>query len=277
MRLPFTKMEGLGNDYVHLDGIRHRVPLEHAAELARRWSDRHFGIGADGLIVLLPGTSAPVRMAMWNADGSRGAMCGNGLRCLARFAHDAGHLRERRFRVDTDAGVRAIELLGDGEVRVGMGEVVVQPPCRLPVGARELELTVGDAGNPHAVCFVADVDAADVQGIGQALQQHAAFPDGVNVEFVTVVGPDRLRQRTFERGSGETLACGTGAAVAVAAARAAGHLASEAVHVVLRGGVLRVCGDGPALAIEGPARSVFTGEIEVPESFGTSRSPIQRA
>jgi diaminopimelate epimerase len=123
----------------------------------------------------------------------------------------------------------------------------------------------GDAGNPHAVTFVADVAAADVLGIGRALQTHPQFPDGVNVEFVQILGKDRLRQRTFERGSGETLACGTGAAVAAAAARARGHVAGPAITVELRGGTLRVAGEGLALAIEGPARTVFTGEIALPE------------
>ncbi|MBL8752187.1 MAG: diaminopimelate epimerase [Planctomycetes bacterium] len=260
----FTKMEGLGNDYVYVDGIGATFPLERGPELARRWSDRHFGIGADGLIVLATGTTAPIRMVMWNADGSRGAMCGNGLRCLARFAFDQGHLRERRFTVETDSGLRRVELLDDGLVRAGMGTVTTTPPITVAVAGRALEFVCGDAGNPHAVHFVADTETVDVGGIGAALQRHAAFPDGVNVEFVQVLGPDRLRQRTFERGSGETLACGTGAAVAAIAARAAGKVHGETTFVELRGGVLRVVGAGSSLAIEGPSRTVFRGEVELP-------------
>ena len=267
--LPFAKMEGAGNDYVFVDGIRHQFPVERAAELARRWSDRHFGIGADGLIVLGTGRTAPVRMSMWNADGSRGAMCGNGLRCLARFAFGGGHLRERRFPVETDAGLRRVELLDDGrdggDVRTGMGEVTCAAPRVVTVAGRPVELVPGDAGNPHAVCFVPAVEDCDVLGIGSALQRHPDFPGGVNVEFVQVLAPDRLRQRTFERGSGETLACGTGAAVAVTAARARGALRGDSILVELRGGVLCVVGAGTALAIEGPARTVFRGEIELPE------------
>jgi diaminopimelate epimerase len=265
MRLPFTKMEGAGNDYVFVDGIDHEIDDARAPLLARTWSDRHFGIGADGLIVLRRGRAAPVAMAMWNADGSRGAMCGNGLRCIARFAFDRGHLREPRFTIETDAGLRRVELLDADLVRASMGEVRTQPPRRVRLGAREVEVVPGHAGNPHAVLFVDDVAAADVLGIGAALQAHPDFPGGVNVEFVRVLDRERLRQRTFERGSGETLACGTGAAVAVEAARAKGLLHGERAAVELRGGTLHVVGLGTALAIEGPARTVFRGEIPLPE------------
>jgi diaminopimelate epimerase len=264
-RVPFVKMEGLGNDYIHVDAVLAPFPLERAPACARAWSDRHFGIGADGLIVLLAGTRAPLRMAMWNADGSRGAMCGNGLRCLARLAFERGHARERRFVVETDAGPRPVEVFGNGDVRAAMGEVRVQPPRDLHVDGRAWSLVVGDAGNPHAVLFVDDVATSPVLELGDALQRHATFPDGVNVEFVQRLGPDRLRQRTFERGSGETLACGTGAAVAVAAARAAGLVRGHDITVELAGGALRVVGEGVALAIEGPARTVFTGEVALPE------------
>lgn len=273
MRVPFTKMEGLGNDYLFVDGFAVPLPLDRAPSLARSWSDRHFGVGADGLILLLRGEHAPVRMAMWNADGSRGAMCGNGLRCLARFAHAQGRCRDRAFDVDTDAGRRRVELLAGDDVRASLGIVHCRAPVRVRLGAHELELVPGDAGNPHAVCFVADVADVDVGGIGTALQRHESFPGGVNVEFVQVLGADRLRQRTFERGSGETLACGTGAGVAVAAARARGVVRGDAITVELRGGTLLVRGSGAALAIEGPARTVFTGEVELPEAFGGVPSP----
>ncbi len=264
MRVAFTKMEGLGNDYVFVDTIASPFPVERASELARRWSDRHFGIGADGLILLQRG-DAGLRMAMWNADGSRGAQCGNGLRCLARFAFDRGHVRERHFAIATDAGWRRVELLDGDDVRAALGEVRTHAPRQVVVGGEPLALVAGDAGNPHAVLFVDDTERADVHAIGSALQHHAAFPGGVNVEFVQRLGTDRIRQRTFERGSGETLACGTGAAVAAVAARAAGLVAGDPIVVALRGGVLRVAGSGAALAIEGPARTVFGGEIDVTE------------
>jgi diaminopimelate epimerase len=268
-RLPFAKMEGAGNDYVFVDGIRDRFPLDRGPELARVWSDRHFGIGGDGLIVLQRGAAAPVRMVMWNADGSRGAMCGNGLRCLARLALEHGHVRERRFDVETDAGPRAVELAAaGGAVRTWMGDVACADPVDIDVAGRRLTIVPGDAGNPHAVVFVADVDRAEVAAIGLAMQAHARFPGGVNVEFVQVLAPDLLRQRTFERGSGETMACGTGAAVAVVAARRTGRAHGGAVTVRLRGGELRIDGSGSSLAIEGPARTVFTGEIDLPDQPG---------
>jgi diaminopimelate epimerase len=264
MRVPFTKMEGAGNDYVFVDFIASPFPQERGPELARAWSDRHFGIGADGLIVLAAGQTAPVRMLMWNADGSRGAMCGNGLRCLARFAFDRGHLRQRRFAIETDAGLRRVELLDGDQVLAHMGAVSTRPLRAIEVAGQTIEVVPGDAGNPHAVHFVQDTETVDVLGIGQALQQHAAFPGGVNVEFVQVLGTDRLRQRTFERGSGETLACGTGAAVAAVAARTAGLVHGEITIVELRGGTLRIVGPAATLAIEGPGRTVFAGEIELP-------------
>lgn len=266
MQVPFTKMEGAGNDYVYLDAIRTPLSLANAPSLARRWSDRHFGIGADGLIVMSRGQEAPIRMSMWNADGSRGAMCGNGLRCLARLAFEHGHVRDRAFTVETDAGPRRVELLaGTDEVRAWMGEVRCGAPLQIDVGGHLVDFVPGDAGNPHAVTFVADVEMADVTGIGTALQAHRAFPGGVNVEFVQVQGPDSLLVRTFERGSGETLACGTGAVVAAAAARQQGRVCAATVAVRLRGGALRVVGERSTLAIEGPARTVFIGEITLPE------------
>lgn len=267
-RVPFVKMEGAGNDYVFVDRSRAELPLALAPQLARRWSDRHHGIGADGLIAIGRGERAPVRMWMWNADGSRGAMCGNGLRCVARLAHEHGLAPGPRFDVETDAGPRTVELLDDGDVRTWMGDVRCEPPIAVSLGEREVTVVPGTAGNPHAVLFVADVDAAPVTVVGAALQRHPRFPDGVNVEFVQVLASDRLRQRTFERGSGETLACGTGAAVAAVAARAAGRVRADCTLVELRGGTLRVVGGGSSLAIEGPARTVFTGEVELPESFG---------
>lgn len=263
MRIPFTKMEGAGNDYIYVDAIRTPIALDSASHLAVRWSDRHFGIGADGLIVLLRGEVAPVRMAMWNADGSRGAMCGNGLRCLAKLAWDHGHVSEKEFDVETDAGIRRVALLEAGLVRAEMGEVRCGPPAVLDVAGKKIEYVPGDAGNPHAVVFVEDVERTDVVRLGLAMQaRRDVFPDSVNVEFVQVLGSDRLHQRTFERGSGETLACGTGAAVAALAARQAGHCSGHVVTLVLRGGTLRVLLSRSSLAIEGSARTVFTGEAE---------------
>jgi diaminopimelate epimerase len=266
-KLPFTKMEGCGNDYVYVDAITQPFPLDRASELAQEWSDRNFGIGADGLIVLARDAAANLQMLMWNADGSRGAMCGNGLRCLARFAEANGHTDSSEFLVMTDSGPRAVALLGagrgSGDVRTQMGDVHCGPKRLVEVLGDSYEFLCGDAGNPHAVTFVEDVDAAPVERIGAAMQAHPEFPGGVNVEFVQAVGSNRIRQRTFERGSGETLACGTGAAVAALAARQVGNIDGHHAYVELRGGTLLVIGEGPSLAIEGPARSVFHGEVEL--------------
>ena len=266
MRISFTKMEGAGNDYVYVDAIRAPFPLPRGGECAQRWSNRHFGIGADGLIVLLPGERTAVRMAMWNADGSRGAMCGNGLRCLARLAADHGHVRTKAFDIETDAGLRHADLLADNAVRIDLGEVTCGASSRIAAGGRRVDYVPGNAGNPHAVVFVDDIDKTDVAMIGGALQaRRDVFPDSVNVEFVQVIGPGQLRQRTFERGSGETLACGTGAAVAALVAQQAGRCSGHTIAVQLRGGTLRVLLGGTSLAIEGPARTVFTGEVELPD------------
>ncbi|MCA8964204.1 MAG: diaminopimelate epimerase [Planctomycetes bacterium] len=269
--MDFVKMEGAGNDYVYVDALRSDFPWSRAAELAVAWSDRHFGVGGDGLIVLSKGERAPVRMTMWNLDGSRGAMCGNGLRCVAKLARDHGHVATDRFVVETDAGDREVEVFAADAhdpatclVRTQMGPVVTGPAVRIEILGRQLEFVPGDAGNPHAVVFVDDVEAADVAGIGAAMQHHVAFPDGVNVEFVQVVGPDLVRQRTFERGSGETLACGTGAAAVARAARQLGLVTGDEVRVELRGGLLRIQLDGTSLAIVGPARTVFAGTIALP-------------
>ncbi|MBK8099176.1 MAG: diaminopimelate epimerase [Planctomycetes bacterium] len=266
MRVPFVKMEGAGNDYVFVDAIAQPFPLGRAGELARRWSDRHFGIGGDGLIALTRGVDGGIAMQMWNADGSRGAMCGNGLRCLARLAYGLGHVRDRSFVVATDAGPRRVEI-GDDAVRTEMGAVLVADlPETAELGGVPVQFWRGDAGNPHAVIFCDDPEIAPVDRIGMAAQIHPTFPGGVNVEFVAVAGTAGLRQRTFERGSGETLACGTGAAVAALAACRQGRLPGPRVAVALRGGVLLVELDRTPLVIEGPARTVFRGEIELPDA-----------
>ena len=271
MDVAFVKMEGTGNDYVFVDAIAAAFPVERAPELARAWSDRHFGIGGDGLVLLLPGRVHRVRMAMWNADGTRGAMCGNGLRCVGKLAHEHGHVRSARFTVETDAGDRAVELRFDARGAVAgacteIGTVQIDAaPAVADVAGRSVEYRAGDAGNPHAVVFLAgDPAGYPVVEVGAALQRLPRFPAGVNVEFVQVQPDGSLRQRTFERGSGETLACGTGAAVAAAAALQCGFVRGPEVPVHLRGGTLIARRQGTALVIEGPARTVFSGVAALP-------------
>lgn len=274
MELAFHKLEGAGNDYVFVDAIAQRFPIERAAELARSWSDRHRGIGADGLILLLPGTGGcDVAMRMWNADGSEGAMCGNGLRCLAALAQRLGHARgPGAIRVATPAGERSVVLgpMGPGGIArsalADLGVVTVGATRSLAVAGRTLDVVAVDAGNPHAVVFVAhDLDAHPVAELGAALQAHAAFPGGVNVEFVHAT-PQGLWCRVFERGSGETLACGTGAAAAALAARVTGRFAGHPVPVHMRGGTLLVHDEGHRIVLEGPVRHVYRGTIALAAS-----------
>lgn len=266
-RVRFVKMEGAGNDYVYIDGVRQRLAIERAGRIAARVADRHYGIGGDGLILLAPSDTSDVRMVMWNADGSRGSMCGNGIRCVAKLAYDEGLTTAPSVAVETDSGVKRVHLLFAGSEVVGarvelLGIVVAPAPCVLTVDGRDWEYVPGDAGNPHAVIFVReDLDGVPVHDVGSAMQR--VFPEGVNVEFVRVLPGGALEQRTYERGSGETLACGSGATVAAVAAVRSRRVAGPRVPVRLRGGELVIEVDGERVAMEGPAREVFRGELEL--------------
>lgn len=266
--LPFTKMEGAGNDYVYIDAIRAAFPWPRGGELAQRWADRHFGIGGDGLIVLSRDAGG-LRMTMWNGDGSRGAMCGNGLRCIAKLAVDHGHA-SGEFLVQTDSGARGVCYLGRMQekpdtawVRTELGVVSLGEPRTIDLEGTRLTYVPADVGNPHAVVFVPDRAQVDVPRLGLAMQRRPEFPDGVNVEFAQVLAPNRLGQRTYERGSGETLACGTGAAAVAQVARQLGLVTGDSVRIELRGGTLLVRCEQSSLAIEGPARTVFSGSVSL--------------
>ena len=208
--IDFVKMEGAGNDYVYVDAIRNPFDLDQAPAFAGRVADRHFGVGADGLILLTASEVADVRMRMWNSDGSQGSMCGNGVRCLAKLAHDHGHITADTLTVETDAGIKAVSLRFDAGQAVGarveMGDVrVSSTPVELEVEGHSYQYFQVDAGNPHAVVFVEDDPRQlAVAAIGAAIQALPCFPDGVNVEVVQVRSDATIMQRTFERGSGET-------------------------------------------------------------------------
>lgn len=269
--LRFAKMEGAGNDYILVDGIRNDFQIECGPAVARRLSDRHFGVGSDGLIAMLPSGVADCRMVMWNADGSRAEMCGNGIRCLAVMARETGLIDGDQISVETDSGTRQIELLlsTDGAVRgarVEMGPVTVARDAQSAVlGGRTYRFYVGNAGNPHAVIFTArDPEVEPVVEVGALFQGLPQFPQGVNVEFVATTREGGLVQRTYERGSGETLACGSGAAVAALVALETGRVPGPSVPVRVRGGELIIHRRGTSLAMEGPARTVFLGETEIP-------------
>ena len=248
--MDFVKMEGLGNDFVVLAGPRSPTPSQIAA-----WCDRRRGIGADGVLVVTPGAGG-VRMEYWNADGSAAEMCGNGLRCVARYARDRDLAPDGEFIVDTAVGPRRVTV-GPEAVRAEMGPVQVGTGVVEIAGYRGTPVSVG---NPHAVVLVDDCYAVPLAAAGPLFETDPAFPGGANAGFATVIDPQRIALRVWERGVGETLACGTGAVAAVAAARDNG-LVGDAVTVHLPGGDLQVeITDGVAW-IEGPARTVYRGTL----------------
>jgi diaminopimelate epimerase len=287
----FTKMHGCGNDYVYLDGFRATLPpLAAIPALARQLSNRHTGIGSDGLIIVAPpetGSHVDARMLMWNSDGSSSEMCGNGIRCAAKLAHDHGHVPATVVRFATGAGLRVVTLHGrDGNsisATVAMGRPQFAPrdiPVLAPGtgnGPVLLELPAAGAttplriaalgmGNPHAVTFVDDPDDTDVARIGAQLERHPLFPRRTNVEFVARTadsdGIPVLRQRTWERGAGETQACGTGACATTVAAIRLGQIHGREAIVRLNGGDLRIVwpSDDAEVQMTGPATTVFEGD-----------------
>jgi diaminopimelate epimerase len=275
--MKFTKMHGIGNDYVYVNLFDQPAPDDPAA-LAVAVSDRHFGIGSDGLILIVPSGHADARMRMFNADGSESEMCGNGVRCVAKYLHDHGLARKDRVTVETGRGVLTLDLEVEGgkarRVRVDMGEPILRaadipttlagdPPVRVPVRVlgRELLVTAVSMGNPHAVAYVDHVDHLAVAELGPALESHPAFPKRVNAHFVEVLGPAEVRMRTWERGSGITLACGTGACAVCVAGVLTGSTGPRIV-AHLPGGDLELQweGAGHPVFMTGPATEVFSGE-----------------
>jgi diaminopimelate epimerase len=277
-RLSFTKMHGIGNDYVYVDCFSQVV--SDPAALARRVSPRHTGIGSDGLILIQPSSAADCRMEMYNADGSRGGMCGNGIRCVAKYVYDHGIAKRPELRVETDAGIKTIRVeASEGRVHsatVDMGAPILDGP-RIPVAAEgriiDQPFEVGDEtfnitcvsmGNPHCVVFVDGIADLRLESLGPQFETHRFFPERVNTEFVEVSGPAELKMRVWERGSGETRACGTGACAVVVAAALTGRAARRSL-VHLAGGDLHIDwleGDDRVL-MTGPAEEVFAGEIDL--------------
>ena len=260
--LHLTKMHGLGNDYLYSFG-----EVEDPAEVSIRLSDRHRGIGSDGLIMILPSDTADFKMRIFNADGSEAKMCGNGIRCVGKYVYDKGHTDKTTLTVETLSGIKTLKLnVKDGKVeaaQVDMGKAAVSPPVTLDVGAAAVTVTPVDVGNPHAVIFTDDADHAAVEQVGPAIERHQAFPGGVNAEFVTVKGKNELRMRVWERGSGVTMACGTGACASAAAAVSAGLCEKDSdIAVRLDGGTLniRVKDDGTVM-MTGPAATVCECEV----------------
>jgi diaminopimelate epimerase len=275
--LKFTKMHGIGNDYVYVCTFEAELPGD-PSKLAIAVSDRHFGIGSDGLILIVPSDKADARMRMFNADGSESEMCGNGVRCVAKYIHDHGIARKGRVTVETGRGVLTLDLDVEDDlvrrVRVDMGPPILEaekipttlpgdPPIDVPltIEGHDLKVTAVSMGNPHAVAFVEDVVNFPVERVGAALERHPSFPRRVNAHFVEVISPNEVRMRTWERGSGITLACGTGAC-AVAVAGVLTGRTRERVLAHLPGGDLSLDWDGPGAPIfmTGSATEVYTGE-----------------
>ena len=276
MKLKFSKMHGLGNDFVVLDGVRQQISL--TPEQLRYLADRHFGVGCDQiLLVEQPGRSdVDFRYRIFNADGSEVEQCGNGARCFVRFVHDTGLTDKREIRVETLKGVIAPRLEANGNVTVDMGEPRFLPAeipflhdddvviYNLDVADETLEIGVVSMGNPHAVQVVDNVDQAPVGEHGPLIENHQRFPQRVNAGFMQVVDRHAIKLRVYERGSGETLACGTGACAAVVSGIRRGLLESP-VRVTTRGGDLNIAWGGPGrpVLMSGPAVTVYTGEIEL--------------
>ena len=279
--MKFTKMHGIGNDYVYVNCFKEVV--KDPAAVAKFVSDRHFGIGADGLILIKPSDIADCEMDMYNLDGSQGAMCGNGIRCVAKYVFDYGIVNKTSISIATRSGIKYLDLsVKDGRVsmvKVNMGspiltasqipvvsskEEVIDDP--LEVDGTTYRITAVSMGNPHAIVYMDDVDSLEIDKIGPAFENHIAFPDRVNTEFVKVIDPHTVQMRVWERGSGETLACGTGAcAVAVASILNGLTDGSRPVTVKLLGGNLQIFWDRQEnlVYMTGPASTVFDGEIDL--------------
>lgn len=283
MKLSFTKMHGCGNDYVYIDCFRNRV--DDPEKLAITLSHRHFSIGGDGVILVCPSEVADARMRMFNCDGSEGKMCGNGIRCVAKFVYDKGICKKNPLRIETLSGIKEIALTVDGAdevvtATVDMGAPILVPthiPARfdgeiavnrsLTVGGKDYAVTAVSMGNPHCVTFVEedfDLWGFDIEKIGPLFEHHPAFPQRVNTEFVKVNAPDRLEMRVWERGSGETWACGTGTCATVVAACLCGYCEmGKPVKVKLRGGELTITYTDKTVYMEGPAVTAFEGVVEI--------------
>lgn len=298
--MKFTKMQGIGNDYVYVNCFQEQVP--DPAELAIRVSDRHFGVGSDGLILICPSEAADFRMAMYNADGSEGAMCGNGIRCVGKYVYDYGLTDQTHITVETKSGIKTLELLVENgkvaRVKVDMGAPILEP-ARIPVvsesdrfidqtldakkglllnevlsgsdrfidqtvdvAGRSWQMTCVSMGNPHAVVYLEDVEGLDIEKTGPQFEHHPMFPDRVNTEFVRVLDGHTVQMRVWERGSGETMACGTGACAVAVASILNGYVSGE-VTVKLLGGDLQILWDQEknTVYMTGPAAVVFDGEL----------------
>ena len=279
--MKFTKMHGCGNDYIYVDGAKEQIRQEQKPEIVKRLSDRHFGIGGDGVIFINPSTEADFEMEMYNMDGSRAEMCGNGIRCVAKFVYDEGLTDKTSISVISCGKIKYLDLfVEDGKVstvKVNMGTPILKAADipvisdadevigeRIEVEDKIYEMTCVSMGNPHAVIFMDDVSSLSLEKIGPFFENHVRFPKRINTEFVKVLDEENVEMRVWERGTGETLACGTGAC-AVTVACVLNGLTKEQVTVKLLGGNLQIQWDREAnlVYMTGPAVTVFKGEISI--------------
>jgi diaminopimelate epimerase len=277
--MKFTKMQGCGNDYVYVDCTKEQ--LDHIPETAIKISDRHFGVGSDGLILIKQSETADFMMDMYNNDGSRGKMCGNGIRCVAKYVYDNGLTDKKHLTIETLSGIKELDLtVEDGKVTwvtVDMGAPITKASLIPVISEKELlikepiiiedtqyEITCVSMGNPHAVVFVEDTDELKLETIGPSFEHHEMFPERVNTEFIQILDRGQIKMRVWERGSGETLACGTGACASVVACILNGYTDHE-VTVSLLGGDLKIRYDEKqnTVFMTGPAVKVFDGEFEL--------------
>lgn len=283
--MKFTKMHGCGNDYIYINGFTEKIAQEDKPDLVRRISDRHFGIGGDGVIFINPSTEADFEMEMYNADGSRAEMCGNGIRCVAKYVYDKGLTDKTDISIISCGQVKYLQLfLKEGKVdsvRVNMGEpelraeripVILEPEKRencvisvpITVKGKEYKMTCVSMGNPHAVVFMDDVTNLEIEKIGPRFENHERFPNRINTEFVKVLDRQTVQMRVWERGTGETLACGTGCCATVVACILNG-LTDNTVTVKLLGGEIDITWNRETnlVYMTGPATTVFEGDLDI--------------
>lgn len=279
--IKFTKMHGIGNCYIYINGFEEEV--FNPGKMSEFVSDMHFGIGSDGLVLILPSEIADFKMRIFNADGSEAEMCGNATRCVGKYVYENGMTKERKITLETNAGVKHLELdVVNNEVQtvtVDMGKAILNPadiPINIDadsvvaepivVGGKEYSFTGVSMGNPHAVVFVDDVDSLPLSEIGPLFENHELFPERINTEFIQVIDENTLKMRVWERGSGETWACGTGACASVVAAALNGFVKQDReIKIKLRGGSLYITYNSDGTVIKrGPASFVCEGEVEVP-------------
>ncbi len=281
--MKFTKMQGCGNDYVYVDGAKENLPKEKKPEIVRFLSDRHFGIGGDGVIFVNPSDEADFEMEMYNMDGTRSEMCGNGIRCVAKFVYDKGLTDKTSISIISGGSVKYLDLNVENgkvsKVKVNMGSPILKAADipviaddaeqeviaeKIEVAGKTYEMTCVSMGNPHAVVFMDDVAGLAIEEVGPFFENHERFPNRTNTEFIKLIDDSHIEMRVWERGTGETLACGTGTCAAVVACVLNG-LTGDEVEVKLLGGTLKIKWDREEnlVYMTGPATTVFEGEIEL--------------